>query len=267
LKSDAELLSRRIAILQITRERAHDDGVNVWSNSGVQRGWRRHSPAKMGWSSGQRLVEHSAKRIDIHARIQWLRSVLLRRCVMRVTRPERGARVRILDATSGAKIGQHSAAFAQQDVLGSDITVNEALRMNRAERGTNLRGNLNGVNDVERATIPHIRQGVSQGNLEERHNKKEARTILAGVLDRHNVRMCQLTDEHSLASEASDGVWISGVGGGERLDRYLAIGSSLTRAVGLTYVAGSQQLQQLIRANPLAIEGDVSSHHLSRSNF
>jgi hypothetical protein len=94
-----------------------------------------------------------------------------------------------------------------------------------------------------------------------------ARTILADMLERRNMRMRQLTGERSLVSEARDRTGVGGAGGRERPHRYRTVGSNITPVVGLIPAACGQQLQELILVDPLATQCGAFSRHLSRSNF
>jgi hypothetical protein len=138
------------------------------------------------------------------------------------------------DAASAPELGQNRACLAQEDVLRLDSAVDKAARMHRAERGTDLCRDLNGVHEVQWTAISHMRQRVSQRNFKERHDKKMERTILADTLDGLDVWMRQLLDKRSLVSEACDRLWIERAGGGEDLDCYVAAGASLTATIDFT---------------------------------
>jgi hypothetical protein len=97
--------------------------------------------------------------------------------------------------------------------------------------------------------------------------ERMARTVLADMLDRRNMRMRQLTGERSVVSEARDRTCVGGAGGRERPHRYRTVGSNFTPVVDLALAACGQQLQELILVDPLATQRGAFSRHLSRSSF
>jgi hypothetical protein len=93
------------------------------------------------------------------------------------------------DAASAPKFGQNRACLAQEDILRLDSAVKKPARMDCAERGADLCGDLDGVHEVHWTAISHMRQRVSQRNFEEWHDEKMELTILAGALDGQDVWM------------------------------------------------------------------------------
>ena len=207
----------------------HDSGVKIGGKSGIQRGGRQDAITWMGWATGQHLIEYSAERIQIGARVQRPPAELFWSHVvgcanrrshrrMRGTWPPPVAKMFGFDAANAPKPGQNRARLAQENVLRLERAVNQTARVDRAERRVDLSSDLYSVAEIEWSTIPNVLQRIAHGSFDKRHDKKIARTILAGALDGQNVRMRQLMDKRSFVSEACDRLWIESAGGGEHFD-------------------------------------------------
>ena len=155
----------------------------------------------MGWATGQHLIEYSAERIQIGARVQRLPTELFWSYVpvgcanrrshrqMRGTWPppcRQNVRLRCCERSQNPV--RTALSLAQENVLRLERAVNQTARVDRAERRVDLSSDLYSVAEIEWSTIANIFQRIAHGGFDKRHDEKIARTILAGALDGQEVQ-------------------------------------------------------------------------------
>ena len=149
------------------------------------------------------MVEQAAERVDVGPRVDAAALDLLRRDV--VDRADDVARLgqlrlRALDALGQAEVGEEGGAALDQDVGGLDVAVDEP----HAVRGVERRGDL--AADVDRPVRAQAalaaQHGGEVGALDVLHREVEQPVLLAGVVDRDDVRVLQRGGDPRLAVEA-----------------------------------------------------------------
>ncbi len=134
--------------------------------------------------------------------------------------------------------------------------------MDGGEGGGDLHADGNGVDGVQPlATI----EDIAQGAVEQGHDEVEVLSLLAVVLDGHDIGVRKLADEGGLVLEALDVLGIGGEHRGQDLDRDVAIVGHVAPTVDLGHAADIEQVQQQVIAESLATEWPVFLCHVLRS--
>ena len=100
------------------------------------------------------------------------------------------ARRRLGDRPGDAEVGDQRVAVREQDVLGLDVAVDDALLVGVPERVGDLAGDPDGVVDRQlRLPVEPVAQRLA---LDERHDVVEEAVGLARVVQRQDVRVLSL---------------------------------------------------------------------------
>jgi hypothetical protein len=149
-------------------------------------------------------VEQRAQCVDVRARIELtLPERLLRTHVRRCAERHAGFRQSPLSASRGdrdPKIGHERSSLVQQDVLGLDVAMDDAVPMRVVEGARDFGCDAHGVAYWK----PWLsRNSLSQRlAVHERHHVKQRAVGLSRVEERQDVRMLQLRGRADLLEES-----------------------------------------------------------------
>ena len=172
-------------------EHAGDDGL--------------HARARERRVAGEHLVEHGAQGVDVGAGVDGLLAHgLLGAHVVRGAEGEAGlghaGAAGLLHGEGDAEVGDEGLALVQQDVLGLDVAVDDALAVGVVEGAGDFGGEADGVGDGEHAFAREA--GAQRLAGDERHDVVEQAVGVAAVEQREDVRMLQARGGADLAEEA-----------------------------------------------------------------
>jgi hypothetical protein len=202
------------------------------------------------------LVADRAECVDIAARVGGAARGLLRRHVL--GRPHRHARARQATLACGFCFGRlrdaevedlhdvgGSFARDEEDVLGLEIAVDDALRVRGGECAADLRGDLEGARDIEGAFA--LDDAAELDALEELHDEVHAAVGGgSGVGDVDDVRVTDLRCGARLAAEPLDEIGHARVAGMQDLERDALADLDVLGQVDLAHAAFADQLDHAI---------------------
>ena len=198
--------------------------------------------------AGQQLVRHDAERVQVRARVGRLAADLLGGQVLhRALDAARLRRLAVGIRAGQAEVGDlHRAAGRDQDVLGLDVAVDDALCVRGLEGEQRLADDLGRLRRLE----PDVRvQQLARGApADELHDHVVDAVDRAPVVDRDDVRVGEGRRRARLVAEPIDESLVSGEGSVQDLDRHLAREHGVVRAEDLAHPAGGDSLHDVIAA-------------------
>ncbi len=214
--------------------------------------------------AGQHLVEHRAERVHVGARGDLaLAHRLLRRHVVRRAERHAGlghpAAAGLAGGERDAEVGDQRPIVVQQDVLGLDVAVDDAVPVGVVERVGDLARDPDGVGDRE---LLLAAQPVAQRlALDERHDVEEAAVRLARVEQRQDVRVLQIRRQLDLGEEPL-GADHRGELGTHELERDLAVVPEILGQVYGRHSAGPDLAFDPVAVRQRALEAAEELGHV-----
>ena len=199
------------------------------------------------------LVEHRAEGEQVRAAVRGLAAHLLGRHVVdgaqhRARRRQPGARAELhrdvgvgrgigLDRAGQAEVQDlHPAVVGQEDVLGLEVAVDDALVVGGGQAAGDLAAVLGGLARGQRA----LEQAVAQGLALEQLGHQEGRALLAAeIVDRQDVGVREGGDGLGLALEPGQARGVVGQVAGQDLDRHVALEVGVAGREDLAHAAGA----------------------------
>ena len=135
-----------------------------------------------------------------------------------------------------AEVGDQRLAVVQQDVLGLDVAVDDAVAVRVVERGGDLAGDPDRV--VDRELLLPVEPVAQRLALDERHDVEEEAVGLARVEQREDVRVLEVGGELDLGQEPL-GADHGGELGTQHLERDLAVVPQVLGEVHRRHAAGA----------------------------
>ena len=205
-----------------------------------------------GAAAGQHFVKHNAKGVDVALRPNFAAADLFRRKVgWRADNIALGDAGLGADFHSDAKIAKIGVAiFIQQDVVGLDVPMYDAIAMSEGQSRADLLQDLAGRFRVQDAMLVNAVAQTAAAQIA--HHQKRAVRLAPIVIQRHNMRMLQTSDNLSLAFKAADEFRRIGVFGQNDLDGHLAQNSALAGAVDNAIAPLTQKSLDIVRLNSCA---------------
>jgi hypothetical protein len=142
----------------------------------------------------------------------------------------------------------------QEDVLGLEVPVDDALVVGRGEAGRDLRGDLRGP---ARGQVPReepLPEGLA---LEELRDQEGNALVGADVVDDQDARVVEGARRPGLLLEAQQALLVAGERPGQDLDRHVAREALVAGAVDLAHAPHGQGGGDLVGPDPLA-HGEVT---------
>ncbi|WAS90916.1 hypothetical protein O0S08_32405 [Nannocystis poenicansa] len=208
--------------------------------------------------AGEQLADHDAVPVDVAHDPGGPALALLRRHVSRG--PEHRADDRGVQGRSAGlprelarvQAGEaevhdaHAAVFADHHVVGFEVAMDEPAVVRRRQPATGLQRDLEAHVDGRSMRAQPVAQRVADDQL---HRQVDAALVLAGLVDRHDVRVGQAGQRLRLAQQAGlcRG---AGVGRAEQLERDAAPEQLVARQVDLAHAAASEHAEQRVAADP-----------------
>ncbi len=168
----------------------------------------------------QQPEEQAAERVHVGGGLAVRAPGLLGRPVLRG--PEQHALGRDAGRRAGdpreAEVGDDDAAGGalDQDVAGSEVAMHDPARMGVGERGRNRERDLGSLRPAEHAVACDVAEVRS---LDELHHEKRCLTVLAVVVEAHDVLVLEGSENPRLACESTPKLEIFGDPRVEQLDR------------------------------------------------
>ena len=198
------------------------------------------------------LCQHDARREHVGPGVDDLSARLLQRHVGRRARNRPAARRR--HGAGDAKIHDHDATGARDHhVLRLDVAVHEPGGVDRLEPGQELRGDLAGLLEIQRASLA---QQIGQGHpVDELHRHQLTAVELDQVEDAADVRRDDLACRADFLPQAVEGPLVGEQRHPHRLERDIHPQLEIEGAKNLAHAAAAEQ-----RADAIAF-----AEHLARS--
>ena len=140
------------------------------------------------------------------------------------------------------KSSSFDATVRQHDVRGLQIPVHNPCAVRRVERVSDLDRNLERLIDLDRPTLDLLVERLAFQVL---HDQILGPVLVANVMERADVRMCESGNRFGLALEARLQL---GIGRGKDLDRHRAIEACVARLVDFAEAARTERRKDVIRA-------------------
>ena len=137
----------------------------------------------------------------------------------------------------------------QEEVLGLDVAVDDALVVRGGEALRHPRRVLGGLAHADR---PLAQPRAHRLALEHLRHHEEPIALLAGVVDRDDVGVRERRHRLRLGLEAGERVGVIGEVLGQHLDRHVALEAGVAGAVDLPHPAGAERRDDLVRAEAVA---------------
>ena len=280
-KRDADLVdqgpTRRLALRRVFRHRAGEDVVERVGQGAAPFARSRRRRLEVGVDHGhvgdprerdrprERLEQHAAEPVDVGAPVDIVAANLLRRDVvdgadeMTVGRPTVG------DALRQPEVGEVDVLAAvlavEEDVRRLHVAVDEPASMRRVQGVGDLARDRDRARRLERALAPEERLEVRA--LDEAHRDEQAIVGLAGLVDRHHVRMVERRRDPRLAQEALAKARVLRVALGEELERHAALEPRIEGAVDLPRPPAPDELLDLVPGDHVTGRDVPSDRHRS----
>ena len=233
------------------RDRGHGggQGLRLFAQDRAERVGRRLAVERP--LARDHLVEDCSQTEQIRATVHRLRAHLLRRHVADRSQHHAGARARgdggVL-AGHRPLVGPHqlgeaevedldAAVPGQEEILGLQIPVDDALLVRRRETMRHLARDVDGLADRQRACLQAVAQRLA---LEQLRDDVRSPVLVADVVDGEDVRVVERRGGLRLLREASQAVGIGRNAGGKDLDGHVAAEGRVAGAVDFAHSAGAE---------------------------
>ena len=199
--------------------------------------------------SGNHLVHHDAKRIEVAARVRLSTLGLLRRKVGRRPHNRAGLREvglgRSVEGAGDSEVGDlHLAVRSDQDVCRLDVAVRDVVLVSEPERGCNLAGDLGCLFGGE---LFARREDLSEcASLHLLHDDEVRTFVLAPVVDVDDVGVREAGRRLSLATEPLDEVGVDSKFGEQHLHCDLTVEQEVARGEHVGHAAAPDPFVDLI---------------------
>ena len=270
-------LTRRLALGGVLRHRAGEDVVERVGQGAAPFARPRRRRLEVGVDHGhvgdprerdrprERLEQHAAEPVDVGPSVDVVAANLLRRDVvdgadeMTVGRPTVG------DALRQPEVGEVDVLAAvlavEEDVRRLHVAVDEPASMRRVQGVGDLARDRDRARRLQRALAPEERLEVRA--LDEAHRDEQAIVGLAGLVDRHHVRMVERRRDPRLAQEALAKARVLRVALGEELERHAALEPRIEGAVDLPRPPAPDELLDLVPGDHVTGRDVPSDRHRS----
>ena len=244
-------------------------GATSGKGTGGSKAWRYRVVERVGVlgerePAGQQLVEHHPGGVDVGRRRQLLGLGLLGRHVRgRAEHLSRLGRQRLVaaDHLGDAEVRdlQH-LRLAEQEVLGLDVSVQDALRVGALHGGAG--GESDGTGGVHRHALAG--EPAPDGAAGELLHHQEAEPVeLDEVVHGHDVGMVEAGEQAGLGHEAGSHRGVGGEGAGQLLDRDHAVQLLVTTLQHDAPAASSELTADVVRGQGGGDEITVEGHRSS----
>ena len=215
-------------------------------------------------AAGEHLVEDRPQGEDVRPVVRHLAAGLLGGQVAdradhraRVRGPGRGRRAAEVAGAGEQRILAREAevedldapVVEEEEVLGLDVAVNDALLVRRRQALRHVRRVLGGLAHAER---PVAQPRAHRLALEQLRHHVQALPLLSGVVDGDDVGVRERGDRLRLRLEAGQRVGVLEEVLGQHLDRHVALEPGVAGAVDLPHPAGAEWADDLVRAEAMA---------------
>ena len=201
--------------------------------------------ALKGQASGEHLIQHNAGGIDIRARVDTVAPGLLRRDVVHGAKRLLGQCLPLVGKAGNAEISHlHAAVPQDHDVLGLDITVDDAAAVGMAQAPHDLGDEMQRLPPVHAATALHIL--LQRDAVDQLHDDVFPVRIGGHVIHRHDVGVAQLRYRLGLIVEPAAEIRVVRQVAFQYLDGHKAIQPVAPGLIDIGHTAGADQLQYFI---------------------
>ena len=207
----------------------------------------------------EHLVQHETQREDVGAVIDRFPADLFGRHVANSTDDGAGVRDGIGDRRESvgarhqrqfrdAEVENLQAAIAsEKQVLGLQITMDDATLMRRGEPARDLHAILNRRAFRHRTVPQPLAERLA---LEQFRDDVRNRALAADVVDDQEVGMVECACGPRFGLEPLDALRVGGAGAGQSFDRHVPAEARVPGAIHLAHTAGADQAVDLVGAEP-----------------
>jgi hypothetical protein len=257
---------RSIALVEALCECFRNHRIELRRQSAIDRRRRRgpclHNRARLRRRRGagerqlsrQHLEQHDAQREDVGAMVDTLAAGLLRREICSGPRRDTGRRVMQWRCRGGGlpgggarrpcgqtEIEDFGLLFRRDDdVLARDIAVDETVGVSLGEGVGDLRSEIDGAAGMERPSADDVLQRAARNELA---GQEQPVLILAGLVERGNVRMGQGRRGTRVMEKPLAAIRIVGDAGREHFDRHGTTDAGVASAVHLAQAADADLVE------------------------